>query len=149
MWARVSIIVAMLLLTLPALAQLPPPTAQPTLIVPTVPVQEINNTFTGAADQLNELPTDITKPSGQSILPTSDPTILFGYVKWLFNYSTAAELLGARLAPLGMSFYSLIIIAFTFTTLYMVLNALVLTIRFVIWIISLIMRLIELIPVFE
>lgn len=133
-------------LALPAYAQTPTPV--PTLVIPTVPVEEINNNVGQAAEGVNNLPSDISKPSGQSVIPSGDATMLFGYAKWLFSINTAQELMGKTLAPLGMNVFIVLTVIMLLLAVYLAVMALTLIIRFVVWILGIIIRAIELIPGF-
>ena len=93
----------------------------------------------GTADSLpDELPDDV--------ITTETATQLFGYVKWLFSDLSARELVGETLAPILLNLYVLLVIAITFTMLWITIRLAVFAWRFILFIIGWIIRLIELIP---
>lgn len=141
MWAKTAALLLVLLLSVPALAQ----TATPTDV--TVPSGELDSQMATAAASQNNLPTDITRPqSGPALVPATSAVPLFSYVKWLFSYSTAQELMGETLAPLGVELFILLTISILLSGVYLVVNLIVLLIRFVVWIYSIIIKIIGLIP---
>lgn len=139
MWAKSAAVLLLLMLTIPALAQTPTQ-------VPTVPPELANKMATAAADT-NQLPSDITRPTNQqSVVTTTSAKPLFSYIKWLFSYNSAQELLGPTLAPLGMSLFIMMTIGILLAGIYLVVNLITLIIRFVIWILNLIWKMLQLIP---
>jgi len=98
-----------------------------------------------AADQINALPDEIKKagPGGSTLIDaTAGAAQISGYVKWLFSYNTAQELLGSDFAPIGVN----ILIVFTMTVamiaIYIAINLVVFTIRMVVWIVNQVLKLI-------
>ena len=96
---------------------------------------EIDSTMSSIPDTLDD-----------GIIPDETATQLFSYMKWLFSDTSANELLGATLAPILINFYVLLVIAFTFTAMWLTIRALVLAWRLVLFIIEWIIRILELIP---
>ena len=129
----------LLLLIMPAAAQTSTP-------IPTVPADVANQMATAAA-QTNQLPSDIARPSGgSSVIPSGDATLLFSYAKWLFSLNTAQELLGQTLAPLGVNLFIILTIVMLLTAVYLAVNLITVIIRFAIWVLNLIWKLLQLIP---
>ncbi len=123
---------------LPTLAQGP--------VIPTVPVQQQMDNLTGAANNVNQMPASVTN----SNLPTSpNPMILFGYVRWLFSYDTAQELLGRKIAPLGLALFHFLMVIIPLLTLYLLINITVAAIKFAAWVFNITVKLIELTPLVE
>jgi hypothetical protein len=139
MVAKLAAALLILSLAMPAMAQTSTP-------APTVPVELANQMATAAA-QSNELPSDISRPANhQAVVPSADATPLFSYIKWLFSLNTAQELLGPTLAPLGIQLFIIMTIVILLAGLYLVVNLITIIIRFVIWILTLIWKLLQLIP---
>jgi hypothetical protein len=115
-------------------------------VIPTVPVQQVYDDMNQAAEAMNELPDDVTEGN----LPDSpDPVILFGYVRWVFSYNTAQELLGQKMAPLGLALFHFLMVLIPLLGIYVVINAVTITIKFAMWVFSIIVKLLELIPIFQ
>lgn len=141
MWAKYVAILLLLALGVPVLAQTSTPTP-----VPTVP-PDLSNQMATAAAQANQLPSDITQPNGvQSVVPNAEAAPLFSYIKWLFSYNSAQELLGPTLAPLGVNMFVILTIVMLLFGIYLVVNLITLILRFVIWIMSIIWKVLQLIP---
>ena len=119
----------------------PSPTPQITLVV-TVPRSELNQSMATAAAEVNRLPDEIQRPAGQSIIPSADVAQIFGYAKWLFSLSTAQELLGQTLAPIGMELYIIFFFVVILTAIWFAINLLVLIIKGVTWVINQILKII-------
>ena len=105
-----------------------------------------------AAYNTNQLPEQIKSagPNGQRIIPdTSGASQIFGYIKWLFSPNSAQEVLGKTLAPFGINVFVIFLIVTTMTGIYLLINLIVLIMKFVMWIYSWIIKLVELIPFFE
>ena len=133
MWTKFILAVTLLLLVMPTFAQ----------EIPGLPSDTLDQ-MQGAVDQLNELPASV---EDQVPLPDSpDPAMLWGYVKWLFSFDTAQELLGERMAWAGLALFHYLMIIVPLMSIYAIVNTLTITIKFVKWIISLIIKLLELIP---
>lgn len=131
-----ALLLFLLMLGIPASAQ----------IVPTVETDKVLSGINTAAETMNTLPDDPTEGN----LPASpDPVILFGYVRWLFSYNTAAELLGEKMAPLGLALFHVLMVLIPLLSIYVVVNIVVLTIKFMTWTFSLVAKMIELIPFAE
>lgn len=138
MWTKIIALIGLLaLLVAPALAQVP---------IPTVPPDLTNRLLTAGAE-VDALPDTI---QDEVPLPDSpNPQILFSYVKWFFSYNTAAELLGQRMAPLGLTLFQMLMVIIPLLTIYMSVTAITTVIKFIRWVVSLIIKLIELIPFAE
>jgi len=133
MWTKFILEVTLLLLVIPTFAQ----------EVPGLPADTLQQ-MQDAANQLNELPASV---EDQVALPDSpDPEMLWGYVKWLFSFDTAQELLGERMAWAGLALFHYLMIIVPLMSVYVVVNTITITIKFIKWVISLIIKLIELIP---
>ena len=126
------------LIAMPAQAQTP---------TPPVPQWEIDRIQATNAANINALPSDPTRPGGQAI-PSVDLTQLFGYAKWLFSASTAQELFGRTLAPLAINVFIVLVLAISYSAIWLLINIIVLIIKVVMWIVRLIIQMIELIPFF-
>ena len=141
MFSKFALLVLLLLVALPVHAQTATPTPPVTLQV-TVPRAEMNSAMATAAAGTNNLPDEIQRPGGTSLIPSVDLTQLFAYAKWLFSLNTANELLGRTFAPIGME----LMIIFTFTViltiLYFIINIIALIIKGVIWVINQILKII-------
>lgn len=161
------LILMLLLLVLPAQAQ----TATPTPCPPGLDIGNLNfggncqsnsidpdtqadlyRSMATAAYDTNQLPEQIEQagPNGGSVVPdTSGATQIFGYVKWLFSANSAQEILGRTFAPFGINVFVVFMIVVSMTGIYILINLIVLIVKFVMWIYSWILRLIELIPFFQ
>lgn len=137
MWIKAALILLVLIMVTPAAAQGP--------VIPTVPA-DILDRIGGVADQVNTLPDQINEDV--ELPDSADPEVLFGYVKYLFSFTVAQELLGARLAWLGLALFHFLMINIPLLTIYFVVNLITITIKFLKWIVSMIIKLIEMIPFF-
>jgi hypothetical protein len=59
-----------------------------------LPTQQMYEQMATANAQLDDLPSDLTRPDGAPILPAEDGTVLFGYIKWLVSPAAADEYAG-------------------------------------------------------
>lgn len=106
----------------------------------------------GVDQKLGEIETSVDNlpdTLDPDLTPDETATQLFSYMKWLFQPSSASELLGETLAPIGLELYALVLLALTYVILWLTIRALVLTWRFFLFIVSWVIKLIELIPVFQ
>lgn len=70
---------------------------------------DIYNYLSTAVAAVNSLPDDLSMDNnGTSLLPAETATQLMGYAKWMFSGTSANELLGATLAPIGIELYILL-----------------------------------------
>ena len=133
MWTKFILTLALLLFVVPVFAQ----------DVPGLPSDTLQQ-MQDAANQLNELPASV---EDQVALPSSpNPEMLWGYVKWLFSFDTAQELLGERMAWAGLALFHYLMIIVPLMSVYAIVNTITITIKFVKWVISIIIKLLELIP---
>lgn len=73
-----------------------------------VPHSDIYNYLSTAVANVNSLPDDISKGNGQALFNEETATQIFGYAKWLFSTTSANELLGETLAPIGINLFALL-----------------------------------------
>lgn len=102
-----------------------------------------------AAYETNKLPEQIkaSGPNGGSVVPdTSGAVQLFGYIKWLFSPTSAQETMGKTWAPFLINVYVIFVIVVTMTGIYILINLIVLMMKFTMWIYSWILKLVELVP---
>jgi hypothetical protein len=96
----------------------------------------------GQANQLSEGIPDIDP----DLIPNETATSLFSYMKWMFSDTSAKELVGETLSPILINLYVWFLIAITFTTIWLIVRFVIFLWRFVLWVISWIIKLVELIP---
>jgi hypothetical protein len=77
-------------------------------IATAIPRNEIYSWLSTAVANVNSLPNDPFVSNGTSIITADTGTQIFGYVRWLYSYNTAQELLGATLAPIGAFLYTIL-----------------------------------------
>lgn len=119
------------------------PTATPAItLVVTVPRSDMYASMATAAANVNQLPDEIRMSAGQNLVPRPDLTRLFGMAKWLFSLNTANELLGRTLAPIGVELYIIFFFVIILTSIWFLINLIVLIIKGVIWIINQILKII-------
>lgn len=140
------------------LLQIPVPTVP--IDIPQIPVIDIQITaepvelprsdlyrfLATAAHNVNQLPEDITRQGNVSLIPNSNPAEVFSYVKWLFSYSTAEELMGRTLAPVGMSLFLLFTLMVSHVVVQMLIRLVTPILKIVVWIVYRIIDVIKLIP---
>jgi len=98
-----------------------------------------------AAAQVNQLPEQIrtSGQNGQSILPNISGAVqIFGYIKWLTSVNTAQETMGKTFAPFAVNVYIVLLMIITMTSLYFLVNFIVLIIKGVIWVFNQFLKLI-------
>ena len=147
MFNRLCAVVLLLLIAGTSYAQTdtPTPTITPTpavTLVLTVPRSEMYQSMATAAASVNQLPDEIRRPGGQSLVAQPDVSQLFGYIKWLFSLNTAQELLGPTLAPIGASLYIVMYFVVILTAIWFLMNLIVLIVKAVIWVINQILKII-------
>jgi hypothetical protein len=134
--AKATLFLLVTVLAVPVFADTP---------VPTVPPY-VQDALATAAANTNELPSDISAPSGQAVVPSSDAAPLFAYIKWLFSLNTAQELLGRKMAPVAINLFIVMVIVITLTGVYLAINLITLLIRFAVWVLTIVIKIIDLIP---
>ena len=117
--------------------------AQDLPVMPTVP-PVINDSLQGAAEGINDLPSDPSVIGGVDVLPAVDARGLFGYVKYLFSPSITRELLG-EFSPFGDTTFRILLLMAVATGIYIALNIIVLLIRLAIFVFNLVLKIIEII----
>lgn len=110
-------------------------------------VQELN--VDGTLGEINTTMETIPDALDDEIIPNETATQLFSYMKWMFSDTAANELLGQTLAPIGLELYALLVIAITFTLMWLTIRMLVLSWRLLLFIVGWIIKLVELIPIFQ
>lgn len=112
------------------------PTFEATVEIPstTVPRSEVYSFLATTAYEVNQLPEQIDVVNGVSVLPDEEPSLLFGYMKWLFSPNITKELLGENFAILGDTLFVILVLAVTFGALYLLVYSVVMTIRFISWV---------------
>lgn len=149
MSSKLILLVLLLVIAGSAQAQTDTPTPTPTItptpavtLVLTVPRSEMYSNMATAAANVNRLPDEIRRPGGQNLIPSPDVSQLFAWAKWLFSLSTAQELLGQTLAPIGISLFIVMNFVIILTAIYFLINLIVLIVKAVIWIINQILKII-------
>src|SRR5688572_17525776 len=147
MFSKLIVLLALLLFVGRAAAQTdtPTPTITPTpnvTLVLTIPRSDMYASMATAAANVNQLPDEIRRPGGQSLIPSPDVSQLFAWAKWLFSANTAQELLGETLAPIGITLFIVMNFVVILTAIYFLINLIVLIIKGVIWIINQILKII-------
>lgn len=82
-------------------------------------------------DYINSLPDNLTYFNGTQYLPDETATQMIGYAKWLFSPTTANELLGETLAPIGINLFLLLTILVLLMITWAIVRVVVLILRFV------------------
>lgn len=119
------------------------PTATPAItLVLTVPRSDMYGSMATAAANVNQLPDEIRRAGGQNLVPSIDLTRLFAMAKWLFSFNTANELLGRTLAPIGVELYIIFYFVIILTSIWFLVNLIVLIIKGVVWIVNQILKII-------
>lgn len=111
-----------------------------------VPRSDLYRFLATAAHNVNQLPDDITRQDNMSLIPNSNPAEVFSYAKWLFSYSSAEELMGRTLAPVGMSLFVLFTIMVSNVIVQMIIRIVTPILKIVVWIIFRIIDVIKLLP---
>jgi len=112
--------------------------------IPGVTELGVDSEYSEAVGATDSLPDQLD----DDVLTTETATQLFSYMKWLFSPTSARELVGETLAPILLNLYLLVLIAFTFTALWLTIQLIVWTWRLILFVVKWIIRIIELIPGF-
>ncbi|MBI5671278.1 MAG: hypothetical protein HZC41_25050 [Chloroflexi bacterium] len=118
----------------------PIPTSTPVLQDYTVelPTTDLINYLATAESNLSNAPTDLRNPAGP-ILPNTNGSQVFGYSKWLMSPATANEIFG----PFGLvvsHVAAAVTLVIILALVYFLIYVAVLIVRFVVWIISTILK---------
>jgi hypothetical protein len=100
-----------------------------------VPHSEIYNYLSTAVAHVNSLPDEINKGNGQSLLADETATQMMSYAKWLFSPTSAQELLGATLAPIGINLFLLLTLLIFMAIAWTTIKIAVMIFKFVQWIV--------------
>jgi len=95
--------------------------------------------MTEVLTQIQNLPSDIYTEVG---IETETATQLFGYAKWMFSNSSARELLGPTLAPIGIYLYTVLRVIVILAVSWASIRIALLIFRFVYFVIREILRVI-------
>jgi hypothetical protein len=131
---------------LPSFGSIPSPTpvatSNPVVIEATIEIQSgpIYNYLATVEHNLSAAPADITNP-GLPVVPSETGIQLFGYIKWLISSGTGDQLLGpfGSMTPHFAAYITLVVFLATIYFLVFVVRFLL---RFVVWVITQILKLI-------
>lgn len=166
MFTKTIVVLILLMLAMPAMAQTPTPICEggtnighlnfggncKSNTINADTKSDLYRAMATAASQVNGMPEQIqaSGQNGQSVIPNTSGAIqMFGYIKWLLSPASIQELMGKTLAPLGVNVFVVFVITITMAGLYIAINMIVLIVRGVMWVYSWIIKLIELIPFIE
>lgn len=106
-----------------------------------VPHSEVYNYLATAVANVNSLPDDLTSNNGTSLIPNETGTQFMSYAKWMFSDTSARELLGNTLAPIGINLYILLTLIVFLAIAWATIRIALLIYRFVQYIVREILRL--------
>jgi hypothetical protein len=107
-----------------------------------IPKNEIYTFLATAVAEVNSMPDDLAVNGGTELLPNESATQLFSYGRWLFSGSSATELLGETLAPIGINIYVYLTIMVVLTSAYFTIRVAALIIRFVQYVVGWVLKVI-------
>jgi hypothetical protein len=125
---------------IPSPTYIPSYTPLPTLDAP-VDESDAYGFLATAAANLNTLPDDPGAPSGMSFSNTAASSgEIFSYGKWLFSSTSAMELLGPQLGPLGIKVATALGIVILFATIDLILRFVVVLVKGIVWLVQQIIK---------
>jgi hypothetical protein len=107
-----------------------------------IPKNEIYTFLATAVAEVNSMPDDLAVQGGTELLPNESATQLFSYGRWLFSGSSATELLGETLAPIGINIYVYLTIMVVLASAYVTIRIATLIIRFVQYVVGWVLKVI-------
>lgn len=108
-----------------------------------IPHSDLYYALEQAVEHVNSLPDDLSKDySGTSVVPDETATQLMGFAKWLFSGTSANELLGATLAPIGINLFRLLGLMIALAIAYTTIKIAIIITRMVMSIIGAVMKVI-------
>lgn len=111
------------------------------ITVDDVPHTEIYNYLSTAVAHVNTLPDTLTTDgNGTDLVQSESATQLFGYAKWMFSGTSARELLGETLAPIGLNLYGLLTLIIFMAIAWGTIRIALLIYRFVYYLVREILR---------
>lgn len=124
---RWFLVLALLLVPLPMLAQTATPMPTPTSIWESVPATQMWEDAQSANDQIiTRMPSNITAPNGVPIVPQDNSRLFLGYLKWMLSPASTDEWAGP-FAPIfqhvGVGLTMVFILVGVYATTYFVSNA--------------------------
>lgn len=107
-----------------------------------IPHSDVYNYLSTAVAHVNSLPDEINKGNGQSLLADETATQMMSYAKWLFSPTSAQELLGNNLYPVGINLFLLLTMLIFLAIAWTTIKIAVMIFRFVQWIVRWILEII-------
>lgn len=140
------LLVVLLQLTPIPFEPIPSPTPIPTstpipVTTPQLPTENLINGLATAENNLNQVPENLTNPSGQPLLPANNGATVFSYARWLFSAPVGRELFG----PFALIFDSIaavLTVLIVLALIYVAIQVAVLLVRFIVWIVTNVLKLI-------
>lgn len=151
MWRKLIPALLLMLVAIPAAAQTATPTPTPTntpwatlsapeyVMTMTVPSADIYQVLSTANANIQQMPASINSTGGVNV---DNATQLFGYARWLFSPTAAAELLGQTFAPFAITFFFVLVTTIALATVYFLVWFVILIVRVVLWVVNQILKIV-------